>query len=74
MVASAELAKIDAHPSYEEAVPAGLELDGQSYGPFTVQEASGKNGALTSAQWEAGLTALRQSSEDARVNRGYKYD
>jgi hypothetical protein len=37
VVAPADLAQIDAHPSAEVWVPAQLELEGQTYGPFKVR-------------------------------------
>ena len=41
VVASAELASIDAHPSYEQAIDAGLEFEGKSYGPYKVRYKGG---------------------------------
>ena len=38
-----------------------------------VEATAGQNGALSVAQWQAGLTELKQKIEDARKNRGYLY-
>ena len=37
ILASADLAKIDQNPVAEQSVPAGLEFDGKSYGPYKVR-------------------------------------
>ena len=53
VIASADLAKIDAHPSYEESVQAGLEFNGRSYGPYRVRY-KGAGGAFKPPCTEGG--------------------
>jgi spore coat protein H len=42
IIADADLARIDAAPAAEQLVPAMLEFDGQSYGPYSVRYKGGQ--------------------------------